>query len=46
MLAAAEKALPADAAELLDDEWPSWVEAYSGDELVVRRSATRRSAPS
>ena len=36
MLAAAEQALPADVAELLDEEWPSWVEAYSGDEMVVR----------
>ncbi len=35
VLAAAEQALPADAAELLDREWPSWVEAYSGDEMVV-----------
>ncbi|MDN5860449.1 MAG: methylmalonyl-CoA mutase family protein, partial [Pseudonocardia sp.] len=31
----AEKALPTDVAKLLDEEWPSWVEAYSGDELVV-----------
>jgi isobutyryl-CoA mutase len=36
ILAAAEKALPAEVAELLDEEWPSWVEAYSGDEMVVR----------
>ncbi|GAA3226558.1 methylmalonyl-CoA mutase family protein [Pseudonocardia petroleophila] len=33
-LAKAEKALPADAAELLDT-WPQVVEDYSGDELVV-----------
>ncbi|HVL83742.1 MAG TPA: fused isobutyryl-CoA mutase/GTPase IcmF [Pseudonocardia sp.] len=35
VLAAAEKALPAQAAKLLD-EWPRVVEDYSGDELVVR----------
>ena len=35
-LHAAEKALSPEAAELLDVEWPSWVEAYSGDELVVK----------
>lgn len=34
-LAKAEKALPADAAELLDT-WPQVVEDYSGDEMVVR----------
>ncbi|GAA2540572.1 fused isobutyryl-CoA mutase/GTPase IcmF [Pseudonocardia hydrocarbonoxydans] len=33
-LAKAEKALPADAAELLDT-WPQVVQDYSGDELVV-----------
>jgi methylmalonyl-CoA mutase len=31
----AEKALPADAAQLLDT-WPEVVEAYSGDEMVVQ----------
>jgi methylmalonyl-CoA mutase len=31
----AEKALPAESAALLD-EWPQVVEAYSGDEMVVR----------
>ena len=36
VLAEAERALPADAAELLDVEWPEWVEAYSGNEMVVR----------
>ncbi|HWM01335.1 MAG TPA: fused isobutyryl-CoA mutase/GTPase IcmF [Actinophytocola sp.] len=36
VLAAAEEALPAEVAELLDEEWPSWVEAYSGEEMVVR----------
>jgi methylmalonyl-CoA mutase len=35
VLEAAEKALPAESAALLD-EWPSVVEAYSGDEMVVR----------
>ncbi|WP_300018556.1 fused isobutyryl-CoA mutase/GTPase IcmF [Pseudonocardia sp.] len=34
-LAKAEKALPADAAELLDT-WPQVVEDYSGDEMVVK----------
>ncbi|MGI5128377.1 fused isobutyryl-CoA mutase/GTPase IcmF [Pseudonocardia sp. CA-107938] len=34
-LAEAEKALPADAAELLDT-WPQVVEDYSGDEMVVQ----------
>ncbi|WP_028934863.1 fused isobutyryl-CoA mutase/GTPase IcmF [Pseudonocardia spinosispora] len=34
VLKSAEKALPAESAELLD-EWPSVVEDYSGDELVV-----------
>ena len=34
-LARAEKALPAEAAELLDT-WPEVVEAYSGNEMVVR----------
>ncbi|MHA6784333.1 fused isobutyryl-CoA mutase/GTPase IcmF [Pseudonocardia saturnea] len=34
-LAKAEKALPADAAALLDG-WPAVVEAYSGDEMVVK----------
>ncbi|MFC4942455.1 fused isobutyryl-CoA mutase/GTPase IcmF [Pseudonocardia sp. GCM10023141] len=34
-LRTAEKALPADAAELLDT-WPQVVEDYSGDELVVK----------
>ena len=45
---AAEKALPAADAELLDG-WPQTVEDYSGDELVVRvrdRSCTRRSPAS
>jgi methylmalonyl-CoA mutase len=42
VLAAAEKALPADVAELLDEEWPSWVESYSGDEMVVRVRDTER----
>jgi isobutyryl-CoA mutase len=42
VLAAAEEALPADVAELLDEEWPSWVESYSGDQMVVRvRDAER-----
>ncbi|MBC8093860.1 MAG: methylmalonyl-CoA mutase family protein, partial [Pseudonocardia sp.] len=42
-LAKAEKALPADAAELLDT-WPEVVEAYSGDEMVVKIRDTSRSA--
>ena len=36
VLAEAEKALPGEVAELLDAEWPAWVEAYSGDEMVVQ----------
>jgi methylmalonyl-CoA mutase len=35
VVAGAERALPAEAAALLD-EWPSVVEAYSGDEMVVQ----------
>jgi methylmalonyl-CoA mutase len=42
VLAAAERALPAEVAELLDEEWPSWVESYSGDEMVVRVRDTER----
>jgi methylmalonyl-CoA mutase len=42
VLAAAERAVPAEVAELLDEEWPSWVESYSGDEMVVRVRDTER----
>ncbi len=35
VLEAAEKALPVESAQLLDG-WPDVVEAYSGDEMVVR----------
>ncbi|MGQ0576089.1 MAG: fused isobutyryl-CoA mutase/GTPase IcmF [Pseudonocardia sp.] len=36
LVTAAEKALDPATAELLDVEWPQWVESYSGDELVVK----------
>ncbi|MGD9527286.1 methylmalonyl-CoA mutase family protein [Pseudonocardia sp.] len=35
LVARAEKELDPEAAALLDIEWPEWVEAYSGDEMVV-----------
>jgi len=35
LLAEAEAALDPATAHLLDVEWPAWVAAYSGDELVV-----------
>ncbi len=42
LLEQAEKAVPAESAALLD-EWPSWVEAYSGDEMVIKvRDAEKR----
>jgi isobutyryl-CoA mutase len=36
LVAQAEKELDPEAAALLDVEWPEWVEAYSGDEMVVK----------
>ena len=42
VLAEAEKALPGEVAELLDTEWPEWVESYSGDEMVVRVRDTEK----
>jgi methylmalonyl-CoA mutase len=42
VLAAAERALPGPVAELLDTEWPSWLESYSGEEMIVSVRDTER----